>query len=378
MFVLGLGIAATAVESLLQVRAYLGWRNAAVRPGPVDPLSTLCVGDDLSFGSYLQRERAFPAHVERLLRLERASAKVVDHSAPRMSTADALRALPRQLAIHRPARLIVALGSQDAREGVDPVALDQVPGRTQPFRPRFQMARWLASDAAPAHEAFVGTWHTGTMRIEFAPDGTLRLDRATARWELSDERLWLHLGLGEPSPIEWAVEGDLLTIDLPGLTRGVPLRRGEPKTVRERIATSLALGDFDAARAELVVARTNASHHAWAERELRELSALIGRSEPPADDPLPYGSLASEFSPAELRRNLEAIATIAAHYGCATVFVTTSDTDPRVVTANAEAAAATGSRHVDVRLEPGESRTRRGQRFATEAGHRRIARSLVD
>ena len=40
---------------------------------------------------------------------------------PRMSTSDALHELTRQLAIHRPDRLLVSLGSQDVREGVEPI-----------------------------------------------------------------------------------------------------------------------------------------------------------------------------------------------------------------------------------------------------------------
>jgi acyl-CoA thioesterase I len=83
-------------------------------------LKIVALGDSLTSGHGMSRDRAYPAVLEAMLREAGLPFTVVNHGVSRDTTADALRRLERALD-EKPHILIVALGANDGLRGV-PVA----------------------------------------------------------------------------------------------------------------------------------------------------------------------------------------------------------------------------------------------------------------
>lgn len=89
----------------------------AAAPGP-DPRTLLVLGDSLSAGYGMAASEAWPALLEARLRARDPRFRVVNASISGETTAGGLARIDAALARHRPAIVVIALGSNDALRGL--------------------------------------------------------------------------------------------------------------------------------------------------------------------------------------------------------------------------------------------------------------------
>jgi lysophospholipase L1-like esterase len=101
----------TLLGVTILVAACGGWeiRNAPALPGPV-----VCFGDSLTFGTGAPPEASYPSVLAR--RLDR---EVINTGRPGDTTSSALRRLDRDVLAHSPGVVLITLGGNDLKNGVD-------------------------------------------------------------------------------------------------------------------------------------------------------------------------------------------------------------------------------------------------------------------
>jgi hypothetical protein len=224
----GVVLGLCAFELALQIAAFVLWRQAGREGAGRTQRSAqvvLCVGDSFTYGlGASTADHSYPARLQRELDAARPGAfRVVNAGRPGQSSADVLRRLPRQLAEHRPAMVVVLAGYNDRFKkpaAVGPAELDSATGpESFPWRWRsLELAgrvvgalRGDGPGAPPPPSELFGTWAGEGLEVWFGRDGICavagvetpyRVDGAALevgsgeaalrlRWERRGEVLWL-------------------------------------------------------------------------------------------------------------------------------------------------------------------------------------------
>jgi hypothetical protein len=198
---LALVLAVVGLEGLLQLGAWLVWRNSMLGPeGPPRAHTVLVSGGSSVFEDGIDSvEQAWPAEAAALLRSKFADVELVNVGMRRSAFGLRVPALGEQMMMSRPEVVVLALGTDDlSRMGPTPVALGDLPPRLLPFPFRWRIPTLFPVESASDDAAFdqnmlLGRWSAGGVDMWFDPGGRIRFADKEGWWGLHEGKLRMML-----------------------------------------------------------------------------------------------------------------------------------------------------------------------------------------
>ena len=277
------GLALTAIARALGALGIVP--VLALCTAPVRAPVVLCIGDSLTWGLGAANGESYPDQLRALLEDAGRPEKVINGGLVAQNSREILLELPHQLQRFRPTVVYAMAGLLDAIERPRLVSDDEL---------RAAAPEPSVAAAAGQVPPWVGTWTNDTVTVVLTEDGRLFAPPLVGRIRSDGDRLLLRAPTGETKSLEWSLEGEFLSLWLPG---SAPLRLARSdearpaNAVREPAAGDdlpdlLALLDAEPERA---AANLRAAYAATPEDELparrmlaHALAAHLRRRDPAA------------------------------------------------------------------------------------------------